>query len=78
MRIVTRSRRAGKMVSRTATLVLARGSFSLADGSTDSVTLRLTELGMKRLAHAGVHPVAAGLTLDLQGKKPTTKPVLAS
>ncbi len=78
MQIVTKSRRAGKMVSHTATLVLARGSFSLADGSTDSVALRLTESGMKRLAHAGIHPIAARLTFDLQGRKPTTRPVLAS
>jgi hypothetical protein len=78
MQIVTRSRRAMKMVSHTAMLVLARGSFSLTDGSTASVVLRLTGSGMKRLAHAVRHPVAARLTLDLKGKKPTTKPVLAS
>jgi hypothetical protein len=78
MQIVTRSRKAGRLTSHTATLVLARGSFSLTQGSSAAVALRLTDSGKKRLAHAGRHPIPVGLTFDLPGEKPTTKPVLAS
>lgn len=57
-------------------LVLATGSFSLAEGRDGSVLLRLTPTGRKRLAHARRHPIAAKLVLSVQGGKTTTKTVL--
>jgi hypothetical protein len=64
--------------ARTATLVLAKGSFSLAEGKRGTVVLHLTAVGKKRLAHASRrYPVAAKLVLSVQSGKTTTKSVLA-
>jgi hypothetical protein len=65
--------------SRRATLVLATGSFSLAGGRSRTVSLRLTAMGKKMFAHAGRHhPIAAKLTLSVQGGKTITKSVSAT
>jgi hypothetical protein len=62
-----------------ATLVLATGSFSLAQGHNRTVVLRLTAVGRSMLAHAGKrNPIAARLVLSVKGGKTTTTPVLAS
>lgn len=61
------------------TIVLATGSFSLAEGHSRAVALRLTELGRKVLVHAsGRHPVATKLILSVKGGEATTKPVLVA
>jgi hypothetical protein len=61
------------------TIVLATGSFSLAEGHSQTVALRLTALGRKVLAHAsGHHPVVAKLILSVKGGKARTMPVLAA
>jgi len=78
MQIATRSRKGEKAVLHKATLVLARGSFSISAGSSAAVALRLTESGKKRLAHAGRPPVAAELVLGVQGGKTMIESVLAS
>jgi hypothetical protein len=75
MRIATTSRKAGRNVSHVVTLVLARGSFSIAPGGAVTASLRLSQAGRRRLASAARHAVAAELTLAVAGEKPTTKPV---
>ncbi|MGD1056688.1 MAG: carboxypeptidase-like regulatory domain-containing protein [Solirubrobacteraceae bacterium] len=63
--------------ARRETLVLATGSFALAEGKDDSVLLHLTAAGRKQLAHASRrHPVTAKLTLSIQSGKTTTMSVL--
>ena len=72
-------RRKGKTTAaRKETLVLATGSFSLADGKGGSVLLRLTSAGRQKLAHARRHPIAAKLILSVKGGETTAKSVLAS
>jgi hypothetical protein len=61
-----------------ATVVLATGSFSLAEGRDGSVLLRLTSAGRQKLAHARRHPIAAKLILSVKGGKATNVSVLAS
>jgi hypothetical protein len=60
-----------------ATLVLATGSFSLAEGKDGSVLLHLTSAGRQKLAHARHHPIAAKLILSVKGEKTTSVSVLA-
>jgi hypothetical protein len=59
------------------TLVLATGSFSLAEGRDGAVLLRLTAVGKQRLAHARHHPIAAKLIVSVKGGKATSVSVLA-
>jgi hypothetical protein len=64
--------------ARKTTLVLATGSFSIAAGRRATIVLHSTAAGKKRLTRASKHhPIAAKLTLSLQGGKTTTKSVLA-
>jgi hypothetical protein len=57
-----------------ATLILATGSFSLTEGKRGTVVLHLTAAGRKRFAHASMrHPIAAKLTLSVQGGKTATR-----
>jgi hypothetical protein len=58
-------------------LVLATGSFSLAEGNDGSVLLRLTSAGRQKLAHARRHAIAAKLILSVNSGKTTTRSVLA-
>ena len=76
LQVVVKRHRGRKTISRRATLVLAKGSFSLAQGRSATVSLRLTSAGRKRLAHARRHPVVARLTVLVQGGRTTTKSVL--
>jgi Carboxypeptidase regulatory-like domain len=59
-------------------LVLARGSFSLAKGKLGEVTLELTAIGRRRLAHVRRHPLEAQLTLTPKGGQALTRAVLVS
>jgi hypothetical protein len=69
----------GAATARKQRLVLATGSFSLAQGRDGAVLLRLTPAGRQKLAHAsGRHPVAAKLILSVKGEKATSVSVLAS
>jgi hypothetical protein len=64
--------------TRKKALVLATGSFSLAEGKSRTIVLRLTAAGKRMLAHAGRrHPVTARLTLSVQGGRATIESVLA-
>jgi len=58
--------------TRHATVVLARGSFALADGQRAMVTLLLTAAGKRNLAAVKRHSVAGEITLALGGGKAIT------
>jgi hypothetical protein len=61
-----------------ATVVLAAGSFSVAEGKSRTVVLHPTAAGKKLLSHANKHhPVAAKLTMSVKGGKTMAKSVLA-
>lgn len=60
------------------TVVLATGSFSLAEGRDGGVLLRLTPAGRQKLAHARHHPIAAKIILSVKGGKMTSVSVLAT
>jgi hypothetical protein len=49
------------------TVVLATGSFALADGRSGSVLLHLTPAGRRRLEHVRHHRLAARLVLSVKG-----------
>jgi hypothetical protein len=74
---VAAKRRKGKTATaRKETLVLATGSFSLAEDDDGSVLLRLTSVGRQKLAHARRRPIVAKLILSVKGGETTTTPVL--
>jgi hypothetical protein len=53
-----------ELVTQTAgRVILAKGSFALAEGQGATVTLRLTQAGVKRIAHAGAHRLAVRLVV---------------
>jgi hypothetical protein len=60
------------------TVVLAKGTFSLAGGKNATVTLRLTAAGRRRVAHAKRHPLTAQLVVSLVGGKASTEWVKVS
>jgi Carboxypeptidase regulatory-like domain len=78
VRIVVRSHKGRKVVLGKRTLILAQGSFSLVPGSSVSITLRLTSVGRKRLAHVKRHPIAAKLTVPVHGGSTVTRVVTVS
>jgi hypothetical protein len=76
VRVVVKRRKGKKTVSRKETLILAKGSFSLAAGDSSAVVLHLTAAGKKRLAHVKRHPLTAKLTLLVTAGNTTNKSVL--
>jgi hypothetical protein len=78
VQIVVKHRKGKKTVSRKQTLVLAKGSYSLAAGQGGTLVLRLTAAGRQRLAHVKHDPLAVKLTLSVQGSKTIAKSVTAS
>jgi hypothetical protein len=58
------------------TIVLAKGSYSLTAGKTGTITLHLTGVGRKKLAHARHHRVSAKLLISVTGGKQLEKTVL--
>jgi Carboxypeptidase regulatory-like domain len=76
---VLTKRHAGKLtISHRETVLLGKASFSLAQGKSGVVVLRLTAAGRNRLAHAKRHPVAAELSLAVVGVKATVKALLVT
>jgi hypothetical protein len=65
--VVVKRRKGKKTVSHRETVVLAKGSYSLAADTSANVTLRLTATGHKRLAHAKHSPVSAQVTVTVAG-----------
>ncbi len=78
VRVVVKHHKGKKTVSRRETLVLAKGSYSIAAGASANVTLRLTATGQKRLAHAKHSPVSAEVTVTLVGGSAASKSVHVS
>jgi hypothetical protein len=78
LQIAVKHRKGKKTVQRKETLVLAKGSFSLAAGKGGTVVLRLTATGKQRLAHVKHHPLAAKLSVSLEGGKSTLESVRVS
>jgi hypothetical protein len=76
--VVGRHREGARVVFGPETLILAKGSFSLAVGKSASIALRLTPAGRKRLAHAEHHPLAAECLLSLASGEASATPVRVS
>jgi hypothetical protein len=71
-------RKGTRTILKIETVVLAKGSYSLAAGTTGKVTLHLTATGRKKLAHARHHRVAGKLLLSVAGGKQLEKTVRLS
>jgi hypothetical protein len=78
LQLVVKHRKGKRTVSRKETLVLAKGSYSLAVGKSETVVLRLTAMGRTRLAHVKHHPLAAKLSVSVKGGKTTFETVRVS
>jgi hypothetical protein len=78
MQIVVKHRKGKKTVSRKETLVLAKGSYSLAAGKSGTLVLRLTAAGKTRLAHVKRHPLTVKLSVSVKGGKTTLESVRVS
>jgi hypothetical protein len=76
--VLGRRREGARVVLGPETLILAKGSFSLAVGRSASIVLRLTPAGRKRLAHVERHPLAAECLLSLTSGKASAEPVRVS
>lgn len=76
LRVTVKHGKGKKGRTSTKTLVLAKGSFSLAPGGERSVVLRLTAQGNRTLAHARRHPVEARLVASVKGGNTVSKSVL--
>jgi Carboxypeptidase regulatory-like domain len=76
--VMTSRHEGGKTASHRETLVLARGSFSLAKGGSATAVLRLTTAGKQRLAQAKRHPLAAEIICSVRDGKTTTRAVMVS
>jgi hypothetical protein len=76
--VVTSRHEGGKTASHRETLVLADGSFSVAQDKSATAVLHLTATGRRRLARAKRHPFAANLVLSVTGGKTVTQSVMAS
>jgi hypothetical protein len=76
--VVTRRKDGRKTVFRKQTLVLARGSLSLAEGRGETVRLHLTGAGRARVARAKHQPLAAKALLSGEDGKTTATRVLVS
>ncbi len=68
MQVVVRHRKGHRTVSHRQTLVLAKGTFSIAAGQSSAVVLHLTAAGRKQLAHVKPHPLKVKLALSLTGR----------
>jgi hypothetical protein len=78
LQIAVKHRKGKKTVARKETLVLAKGSYSLAVGKSGTLVLRLTAAGKTRLAHVMHHPLAAELSVSVKSAKTTVKSVWVS
>ena len=78
LQIVVKHRKGKKTVSRKETLVLAKGSYSLAAGKSGTLVLRLTAAGKTRLAHVKHHPLTVKLSVSVKGAKTTARSVRVS
>jgi hypothetical protein len=77
VQVVGRHREGVHVVLGPETLILAKGSFSLAAGKSARIALRLTAAGRRRLSRPRRHPLAAQLALSLAGGQTSVEPVRA-
>jgi hypothetical protein len=78
LQIVVKHRKGKKTVSRKETLVLAKGSYSLAAGKSETLVLHLTAAGKARLAHVKHHPLTVKLSVSVERGTMVVKSVLLS
>jgi hypothetical protein len=78
LQIVVKHRKGKKTVQRKETLVLAKGSYSLAAGKGGTIVLRLTVAGKQWLAHVKHHPLAVKLSVSVNRGKTTVESVRIS
>jgi hypothetical protein len=76
IQVAVKRRKDGRTVTHKETLVLARGSFSIAAGGSSPVVLHLTAAGRKQLAHVKRHPLKLKLTLSVTGGAARSQSVL--
>jgi hypothetical protein len=60
---------------RAQAIVLGRGSFALASGARGSIRVDLTQAGARTLTHVRGHPVAATLSIEVDGGSPLVRSV---
>jgi hypothetical protein len=75
IKIVLAHRSHHRIVRRSETIVLGRGSFSLAAGARAVVRLSLTRAGIARLVHPKTHSPATMLTIVVSGGRTVTTAV---
>ncbi len=78
LRITVKRRRGEKTVSRKQTLVLAKGTYSLAEGRSATVVMRLTAAGRQRFARVKRHPLTVRLTVSVTHGRATVRSVRVS
>ncbi len=78
LQILVKHRKGKKTVSRRETLVLAKGSYALAAGKSETLVLHLTAAGKARLAHVKHHPLAVKLSVSVESGKTAAKSVRVS
>lgn len=68
-----------ELVTQTAgRVILAKGSFAVAEGQSATVTLRLTQAGVTRLTHVRTHRLAARLTALVHAGETITETTVVS
>lgn len=75
-RIVIERRKGNKRIVKKVTIVLAKGTYSLAAGKTATITLKVTPPGKRKLAHARRHRLSGKLLVKVKGGKSLEKTVL--
>ncbi len=70
--IVVKHRKGKRTISKKQTVVLAKGSYSLAAGTSATIVVRLTEMGKGALAGARGHKLSAKAIVTVAGG-PTVK-----
>jgi hypothetical protein len=78
LQITVKRRKGKRTVPHKETLVLAKGSYSLAAGKSGTLVLHLTTAGKTRLAHVKHHPLTAKLSVSVKGGKSTVESVRVS
>ena len=76
--VVVKQRKGNKTISKKQTLILAKGSYSLAAGHSATIALRLTSLGKSALAKAKQHRLAATAVASVTGGKTVKRSVALS
>jgi hypothetical protein len=76
--VVVKHRKGKKTTSKKTTVVLAKGSYSLAAGKTATIVLELTAAGKSTLAQAKSHKLSATASVTVTGGKTANGSVLLS